>query len=769
MKKDKVTGIVFLFFFMALGMITFVKPASSADFCVSNSPDLQTALNTAASNGEDDTIQIVQGTYNGNFFYATTEANSLTLEGGYTGGCSSRVVDPANTVLDGGGIDHVLALVKQEGAADFSVDGLTLQNGNASTANNGGGLHTRTTGHITLINNSFSRNTADGDGGGAYIAATGTLTNNTFSGNSASGSGGGVYIAGVGTLTNNTFTGNSISVDPWHPTYGGGAFIGSTGTLTKNAFTGNTGSYGGAYISGTGTLTDNTFTDNTGGVYIAGTGILTNNTFTNNTGGGAYIVGKGTLTDNIFAGNSGRGYGGGAFVEGGATLTNNTFSGNSVDYGSGGGVYIAGVSTLTNNTFTDNTANEYGGGAFARGTITGNTFSGNTSNRYGGGALVVGTITGNTFSGNSASAVGGGAYIGDGSTVTNNTFSRNTARQGGGGAWVRSDSTDSPLSTLTNNTFTDNAVTEYGGGGGVAFLGLNGTLTNNTFTGNTANGDGGGANVRDYDGTTTLTNNIFVGNTGDNGGGIHTSGKTPILTNNTFSGNTAENQGGGIWIGFSDNESTGELYNNIIWNNSGSVGADLYVKNIGTDPFFPLPVELFNNDFDQSTSGTYITKPFSIDSSNIDSDPLFIGSGDYHLTTSSPCINTGDNNAPNLPPTDKDGNPRIVGGTVDMGAYESGSCAYVSKETTCGGNIPCYMTINDALSSALNGSLIKIGKGTYNETPTWSKTGTVTISGGWNDAFTQQTGTTEMYAPKATATGGGAVKVQPNVKVIPAP
>ena len=63
--------------------------------------------------------------------------------------------------------------------------------------------------------------------------------------------------------------------------------------------------------------------------------------------------------------------------------------------------------------------------------------------------------------------------------------------------------------------------------------------------------------------------------------------------------------------------------------------------------------------------------PFTIDPSNLDNeDPLFVGSGDYHLTAPSPCINTGDNNAPDLPTTDKDGNPRIIGGTVDMGAYE---------------------------------------------------------------------------------------------------
>jgi hypothetical protein len=42
----------------------------------------------------------------------------------------------------------------------------------------------------------------------------------------------------------------------------------------------------------------------------------------------------------------------------------------------------------------------------------------------------------------------------------------------------------------------------------------------------------------------------------------------------------------------------------------------------------------------------------------------------YQLQEASRAINAGDNNTPDIPKEDLAHHPRIVGGTIDMGAYE---------------------------------------------------------------------------------------------------
>jgi len=118
-----------------------------------------------------------------------------------------------------------------------------------------------------------------------------------------------------------------------------------------------------------------------------------------------------------------------------------------------------------------------------------------------------------------------------------------------------------------------------------------------------------------------------------------------------------------------------DIYNNIIWSNKG---ADLYIDNDDNDNDIPSWVKLFNNDFDQSSGGTYIRISFPIHPSNLDNlDPLFADTNndDYHIEKGSPCIDAGINSVSKVS-TDFEFDNRIIDGdndgtaTVDMGADE---------------------------------------------------------------------------------------------------
>ncbi len=98
----------------------FISNQSMATtYCVANEANLIAAFNEAKDNGSDDVIKIQQGTYYGNFVYASSESFGLTIEGGYTALCSGRVVDPTNTILDGGKVTVVLVLSSPNEPAAF--------------------------------------------------------------------------------------------------------------------------------------------------------------------------------------------------------------------------------------------------------------------------------------------------------------------------------------------------------------------------------------------------------------------------------------------------------------------------------------------------------------------------------------------------------------------------------------------------------------------------------------------------------------------------
>jgi len=117
-----------------------------------------------------------------------------------------------------------------------------------------------------------------------------------------------------------------------------------------------------------------------------------------------------------------------------------------------------------------------------------------------------------------------------------------------------------------------------------------------------------------------------------------------------------------------------EMANCIFWDNEASNCSGIYVSGSAS-----LAVTYSDVEGGQPAPEC-VTVGSTVDwgPGNIDCDPRFAdaGSGEYHLSCGSCCIDAGTNDTPSLPPTDLDGNDRIVDGdfddvaTVDMGAYE---------------------------------------------------------------------------------------------------
>jgi hypothetical protein len=230
---------------------------------------------------------------------------------------------------------------------------------------------------------------------------------------------------------------------------------------------------------------------------------------------------------------------------------------------------------------------------------------------------------------------GGGIKFG---TVSNCVISYNsTTGASGGGA---------ESSVLIHCTLANNSASLFGGGASGDAI-----LNNCTVAGNFAMGGGGGVFGSTLNDCLVISNSSPMHPAANGGGAL-----SCILNNCTISANSAF-QGGGVYFdpqpGFIP-----AAYNCIIYYNYGVVGPDTFSSYMGPDASSLLMTNCCSSTVSSSAG-------------NITNAPLFVNlsGGDFHLLPNSPCINTGNNNYVSTT-NDLDGNPRIRGGTVDMGAYE---------------------------------------------------------------------------------------------------
>jgi len=83
---------------------------------------------------------------------------------------------------------------------------------------------------------------------------------------------------------------------------------------------------------------------------------------------------------------------------------------------------------------------------------------------------------------------------------------------------------------------------------------------------------------------------------------------------------------------------------------------------------------------------------------------------------------------------------------------------YVSPDGSCGGNTPCYSTIQAAIDAAETESVIKILQGTYDEDLLLNSAKNLILSGGWDSTFSTQTSTTNINS-LTIADNSGTVEI----------
>jgi len=120
------------------------------------------------------------------------------------------------------------------------------------------------------------------------------------------------------------------------------------------------------------------------------------------------------------------------------------------------------------------------------------------------------------------------------------------------------------------------------------------------------------------------------------------------MTNCTFTNNTGPS-GHAVSIIYGSNTT---IVNSILYNNGNTT--PLYI--------FPSSGSIL------PTGSNNIIQGGTLGGTNV--DPLFVSSSDFHLTSTSPAINAGNNSYLGSISADLDGNARIVNTTVDLGVYE---------------------------------------------------------------------------------------------------
>ena len=626
----------------------------------------------------------------------TINGNGATITRSTPGGTFSFRLFSVNT-----GATLTLNKVRLTNGSTFAIGGAIYNQGmltlfdstiSGNAAGDGGGAIYNGSGTVTLNRSTLSGNTASF--GGAIVNADGTLRiiNSTLSGNSAVGSGGGAFnsygasISPSVVMINSTITGNT-AVQATRS----GLWL-QAGTLTiQNSIVANNNGANNCVVTSS-TLTDggNNLSNGTSCAFGGAVGQNTNpllGVLANN-GGNTQTHALLTSSPAINAGNNAK-----ALDAGGAPLTTDQrgtnfprIVGGTVDIGA-----VEGCPTFPTTVPAGNSAQLIEAISCANATVTNDvinltnsTYTLTTVNANETGLPpIVGVTTAGTLTIN-----------GNGATIT-----RSAA---GGTPSFRLFYVNTTANLEFNNVRLTNGSVPSSSGGAIYVTGFSILrIFKSTLSGNTAVSGGaifissGGVNLN----STTLSSNTAS----DFGGAIASDSGTMFIVNSTLSGNTAAgitSSGGGGAVASDGREPLVVLINSTLTNNTAVapnvLRSGLFLK---AARFVIQNSIVANNNGDNNCAvalssitdnGNNLSNGASCPFGGVvgqNTNPQLSalanngGSTQTHaLLPGSPAINTGNNaNAVDAVAvgmaltTDQRGTgfPRIVGGTVDIGAYEA--------------------------------------------------------------------------------------------------
>ena len=435
----------------------------------------------------------------------------------------------------------------------------------------------------------------------------------------------GIYISNGGMIKNCIITNNIYS---WG--YGSAVYA-QKATISNCYLAGNTAFQGGAVHLRSDCLVEdcvieNNTANNGGGISFSEINsvvkncIIKNNTATNGSsnGGGIFCgnTGPENLITNCYIKNNQAKLGGGVYLKDSAML--NCVIENNYATDNGAGIYLNNSGIVSDCSISNNVAYIRGGGAYCNtgGEIFNCLFTSNSA-EYGGGinCIINGSVTECQFINNNAVYYGGGAYVNSGASFSKCIFLENSANNYGGGVY-----------TFWGGSFTDCVISNNNSllSGGGTSCNRGGSFTNCLVNDNFSLLYGGGSSF--------------------NLGGE--------MYNCTVTKNTANRAGGGIY-----SVNGAKIINTIIYNNT-AVASNENCQASGSNIVYSfcctIPITNLPNSYGCMTN-----------------NPEFISQiNDFHLEDFSPCRNAGTNMAWMIGATDLDGNPRLTGGTVDIGCYE---------------------------------------------------------------------------------------------------